>query len=182
MNLLVNSPIISLTPLVNNMYNPVSLLPVATQIMMEPNLIFYDPFRTYDMIMPGSMAYYVSYPDLNTDPKMQSKVLNKIWDKLETKWIYDYVKVFKFIIGTKGDYHLAKNVKEAEENQINSADMENKADWLLSNFYTKSKLASTIEKYRAKSGLDWWDVDKDMDHLKQFIYHQMRRKLFEKIA
>ena len=32
---------------------------------------------------------------------------------------YDYVKVFKFIIGTKGDYHLAKNVKEAEENQIN---------------------------------------------------------------
>lgn len=182
MSLLVNSPIISLTPLVNSLIDPVALLPVATQIMLQPDIIYYDPFRTYDTIIPGSLGYYVQYPDLNTDVKLQTKVLNKIWNKLESKWIFEYVKVFKFIVGSKNNYRLAKSLKEAEDNSVNAAEIEDKADWFLSNFYTKSNLASTIEKYRLKTNLDWWNVDEDIEHLKQFIYHQMRRKLFEKVA
>ena len=181
MSLLIESPIISLNP-VSTIIDPVVMLPVASQILMDPATIYYDPFRTFNMYMPGSLAYYVNYPDLNTDVNMQRKVLNKIWNNLENKWIFDFIKVFKYVTGSVGSYKLVSSFSEAENNKLHSENMEEKAEWILKHFYTKSNLISTIEKFRNKANLDWWSVDNDQDRLKQFIYHQMKRKLLEKLS
>ena len=185
MSIFVKTPTISLTPvpaLMPTVIEPVSMVPVIADILMNPTNIYYDPFRTYGAYFPGSMAYYVSYPDLNSDVDMQRKVLNKIWNKLESKWIFEFTKVFKYITGSNGDYKLVSSLKEVESNPINTAEYEDKAEWYLSNIFKKSHLASVIEKYRKNTGLDWWNVDSDMDHFKAFVYHQMKRRLFEKIA
>ena len=185
MSIVVKTPTISLTPmpsLVTTVIEPVSLVPVVADILINPTKIFYDPFRTFGTYMPGSMAYYVSYPDLNSDVDIQKKVLIKIWNKLESKWIFEFTKVFKYISGTNGDYKLVSSLKEMESNPLNTNEYENKAEWYLSNVFKKAHLASVIEKYRKNTGLDWWNVEEDMDNLKAFIYHQMKRRLFEKIA
>ena len=185
MSIFLNSPTISLTPipsLMTSIIEPVSMIPVIANILLDQSKIFYDPFRTYGTYMPGSMAYYVSYPDLNTDVDMQIKVLNKIWNKLETKWIFEFTKIFKYITGTKDDYKLVSSLKEIESNPLNTSEYENKAEWYLSNVFKKAHLASVIEKFRKNTGLDWWNIDKDKEHLKAFIYHQMKRRLFEKVA
>ena len=67
-------------------------------------------------------------------------------------------------------------------NPINTAEYTDKAEWFLSNIFKKAHLASVIEKYRKHTGLNWWDIDDDMSNLKAFIYHQMKRRLFEKLA
>jgi hypothetical protein len=184
MSLIVNSPLISLTPVppVMTTFDPVAMIPIAASIAMNPNLIHYDPFKTYELFMPGSMAYYVSYPDLNTDVNMQRKVLDKIWNKLESKWMIEYIKVFKYITGKKGDYKLVKSLREYEENPMNATEAEDKAEWFLKNVFKRSHLAGVIEKYRKRTGLDWWNVDQDLSELKAFVYHQMKRRLFEKLA
>jgi hypothetical protein len=185
MSIVVKTPTISLTPvpqLITTVVEPVSMVPVVNNILLDPLNIYYDPFRTFGTYMPGSLAYYVSYPDLNTDVDMQRKMLNKIWNKLESKWIFEFTKVFKYITGSKGDYKLVTSLKDYESNPINTAEYEDKAEWYLSNIFKKAHLAGVIEKYRKNTSLDWWNVDKNMDHLKAFIYHQMKRRLFERLA
>jgi hypothetical protein len=185
MSILFKSPTISLTPmpsLMTSIIEPVSMIPVIADILLDQSKIFYDPFRTYGTYMPGSIAQYVSYPDLNTNPDMQKKVLLKIWDKLESKWIFNFVNVFKYITGSKGDYRIVKSLDEMKTNPINTAEYTDKAVWYLSNIFKKGHLASAIEKYRKHTGLNWWDIEDDMSNLKAFIYHQMKRRLFEKLA
>ena len=181
MSLFVNQPLISLTPVATNLYDPVSLLPVSTQIYLDPTNIYYDPFKTYNALFPSYPGIYVSYPDVNADTKMQKDVIHKIWNKLQ-KWILGYVKIYKFVKGTNGNYEFVTSLTEAENNKINSAELEDKADWILTHFYTKSKLAGTLEKFRTKMNINWWDIEDNLDILKQFIYHQMRRKILEKFA
>ena len=78
MSLFVNQPLISLTPVATNLYDPVSLLPVSTQIYLDPTNIYYDPFKTYNALFPSYPGIYVSYPDVNADTKMQKDVIHKI--------------------------------------------------------------------------------------------------------
>jgi hypothetical protein len=181
MSLFVNSPIVSLSPLYDEVYQPVSLMPLATDILLE-NRIVYDPFRTFSSYFPLSPVFYTNYPDLNTDLKIQKKVYNKLWDKLENKWIFDFTKVFKYINGKKNNYELVSSLTEAENNKYSSEDVEGKAEWFLSNVYKKSDLANTIEKYRKKAGINLWDVEDDKETLKAFIYHQIKRMLFNKLT
>jgi hypothetical protein len=182
MSLLLSSPIISLSPIIDAVYEPVSLLPLPSQILVSDRQILYDPFRTFDLFFPTVPAFYVTTPDLNTDLKLQKKVLNNIWSKLENGWILDYTKIFKYIVGSKGNYKLVSSLSEAENNKFSSENMEDKAKWFLSNIYTRSNLVNTIDKFRKKTGVDLWNVDNDEDMFKAFVYHQIKRFLFEKLA
>ena len=183
MNSLFDTQIISLNPVPTKyVQEQVVLMPLVNQILMNPNNIYFDPFQVYNSIIPGNIGYYISYPDLNTDIDIQKNILNKIWTKLTTKWVFNFVKIFKYISWTNNNYKLISNLDDIEKNKINSEEIENKAEWFFKNFYKRSNLASTIEKYRARTSIDWWDIDKNIDHLKQFIYHQIRRKLLEKIS
>jgi hypothetical protein len=171
MSLLVTSPLVSL-------YDPVSLVSpfVSPRILVNDTDVLINPLR---VVVPTAL---VEYPDLNNDLRLQKKVYNNIWNILKDEWIYDYVKIFNYIVGTKNNYKLVSSLKEAEDNKNITEDMESKALWFLLNFYNKSKLASTIEKYRKKANINLWDIEKDDNTLKAFIYHQMKRMLFEKIA
>ena len=182
MSLIFNSPIFSLSPIYGTIYEPASILPITTQVILNNDKIIYDPFRTFNTLLPYAPSYYLTYPDLNTDIKLQKKVFNSIWNKLEDKWIYEYVKIFKYITGSKGSYKLVSSLTEAENNKFSSSDVEDKAEWFLSNVYKRSNLANTVEKYRKRSNINLWDVEKDEDTLKAFIYHQIKRQLFNDIA
>jgi len=133
----------------------------------------YNPY--YESLFPFG-GYAVNYQDLNTDLKLQKKVLNNLWDKLSEKWIFTYDKVFKFIRSSAGSYKLVSSVDEAENNN-DTKDLKGKAEWILSNLYKKSNLASTIEKFRSKTGLNWWNVEASAEKLCAFVYHQMRRMI-----
>lgn len=175
------NPIISLTPVVTDTNPFVSFIPIQQRILNDPSTILYDPFRTFETYYPN-LAYYVSYPDLNTDVKLQTRVLNKIWNLLADEWIYTYTKVFRYIKGTHGKYSLVDSLSDAEKNSTgNETD---KAEWILSNFYKKSSLAATIEKYRTRANVNWWDLDSDVnqERLKDFIYNQMRRKILVELS
>ena len=175
------NPTISLVP-TTSLLEPVNMLPVVTQIYTDPYNIYYDPFRTYSSFFPNSIGYYVSYPDLNNDENLQKKVLHKLWDKLSSKWIFEFVKVFKYIKGSKDNYELVKSLTEYENNNIDSQHMESKAEWFLKNHYRKSDLLGTIHKYVSKTGKNLWDIDDNLHNFKAFVYHQIKRKLFERIS
>jgi len=181
MSLIINSPIVSLSPLYDSVYEPVSLMPLVSDIILENRIVF-DPYKTVSSLLPFTPLYYMEYPDLNTDMKLQKKVYNKYWEKLESKWIYDYVKIFKYITGSKGNYKLVSSLSEAENNKASTTDMEGKAEWFLSHVYTRSNLANTVEKYRRKAKVDLWEIENDKETFKAFIYHQIKRMLFEKLA
>lgn len=166
-------------------FNPyVSLVPITAKIYNEPNTIFYDPFKTIDIVTPN-YGYYFSYPDLNTDVNVQRKILMNVWDKLESDWIFNYIKVFNYIkkSGSSSSYRLVDSLEEGEI-KASTVDLEAKADWLLSKYYKKSDLASTIEKFRSKANLNWWDVNTNanIDRLKDFIYNQIRRKIMKDLS
>jgi len=182
MSLIFNSPILSLTPIVDSIYDPVSFIPITTQLLIDDTRVLYDPFRTFSLYFPTVPVYYVDQPDLNTDVNVQKKVFNKLWTKLEEKWIFEFVKIFKFISGSKGNYKLVSSLVESENNKIHSEELEEKAEWFLSHIYTRSDLASTVEKYRRKMNIDIWNVEEDREHFKAFIYHQMKRMLLNKIS
>jgi hypothetical protein len=74
MSLLLSSPIISLSPIIDAVYEPVSLLPLPSQILISDRQILYDPFRTFDLFFPTVPAFYVTTPDLNTDLKLQIRM------------------------------------------------------------------------------------------------------------
>ena len=181
------------TPFVNTIMNPytimdpyVSLVPIVTRIYNEPSAVFYDPFRTVDVLIPTNpypYPYSYSYPDLNSDVKIQRKVLMNVWNKLESKWIFSYLKVFNYIKKNGSSYELVDSLKESET-KTSTIDIEDKADWLLSNYYKKSNLAATIEKFRAKTNLNWWDVDTNahIGKLEDFIYNQIRRKIMNELS
>ena len=182
MSLLFDTPIISLSPIVTSIYDPVSLLPLPSQIIFSEDRILYDPFRTFTTFFPRIPAYYVDVPDLNTDLKLQKKILNKIWNKLENEWILNFTKIFKYITGSKGSYKLVSSLNDAENNKVGTENMEDKANWFLTHIYTRSNLVNTIDKFRKKTGINLWEVDNDEDMLKAFIYHQIIRFLFDKLA
>lgn len=183
LTILQNQPIVSLNPVVTSTFttNTVSLVPTIAQIMVNPNTIFYDPTFSYNTVFPNQ-AYYVEYPDLNTDINLQKKVFNELWNKLESKWIYDFTKVFKFVVGTKGNYRLAKSASEAENNTINNEEIYDKIDWILCNFYKKSDLIKTIDKFRNNLKINLWDIKDYHDEFKSFVYHQMKRKFLNSIT
>lgn len=170
------APIISLTPTFLDVNPFVSLIPIADRINMDPNTIFYDPYRTYDIAFPNN-GYYFSYPDMNTDVKVQRKVLDNVWKKLKNSWILNYLKVFAHIKKSGSEYEIVSHDKNITD------DIEGKVDWLLNNFYKKSDLANTIEKFRKRANINWWDVDNDdnIDDLKEYIYNQIRRKIANKL-
>lgn len=176
------NPTISLTPIYSDIVDTVSLVPLQQQILMNPTTIYYDPYRTFDYLLPN-IAYYTSYPDLNTDTNIQARVAKKIWKLLANEWIFEYLKIFRYVKGKKGSYSFVDSVEEANEN-TSTGDEEDKAEWLLLTFYKKSNLMTTVDKYRIRAGINWWDVDNDdnIDRLKDFIYNQIRRKIMEKIA
>jgi len=182
MSLIIDSPFISLSPFINSLYEPVSLFPFPSQIIIDDRPVLYDPFRTFTTFFPTIPAVYVNTPDLNNDLKLQKKIVNKLWNKLETEWILDYTKIFKYIVGSKGSYKLVSSLSESENNKVGSENMEDKARWFLTNVYTKSNLVNTIDKFRKKTGVDLWDVDSDEDMFKAFVYHQIKRFLFDKVA
>jgi hypothetical protein len=154
---------------------PTPFLPPFLPPPLLPNVI------TNTLLLP-TLQQQIKYPDLNSDIMVQKNITNKIWRKLKGTWIYNYTKLFKFIKGSKGNYKLVDSLKEAEHNQYGSQEIENKIDWFLSNIYTKSNLLGTLEKFRANTNLDLWKVDEDEDLLKDFIYHQIKRKLFNKLS
>jgi len=182
MSFLVDTPIISLSPIVSAVYEPVSLIPLSTRILIDDTQILYDPFRTFNILFPRIPAFYVNTPDLNNDLKLQKKVFNNIWEKLENKWILEYLKIYQYITGTKGSFKLVSSLSDAENNKFSSDNMEDKAHWFLSNIFTRNNLVNAIDKFRKKTGLDLWEVDKDEDMLKAFIYHQIKRFLLDKLA
>ncbi len=164
-----------------NIFDPVVLLPVPNQVLLDPYTVHYDPFRTFDAVFPGSLSYYATYPDLNSDENLQKKVLHKMWEKLTSKWIYEFVKIFKYIKGSKGDHELVKSLTEYESNNVDSGDLEGKAEWFFKNFYRKSDLLGTINKYLSKTGTNLWDLDDNLHNFKAFVYHQIKRKLLERV-
>jgi hypothetical protein len=180
----VVDPIVSLTPIVERtVLSPfVDLVPVATRIKLEPGSIFYDPYRTYDLVYPNS-AYYFSYPDLNTDINIQKKILNSVWNKLEDKWVLSYLKIYNYIKKSGSTYKLVDSLEDGA-GKTSTVDIEDKADWLLTNYYKKSDLAATIEKFRSRLNINWWDVNtsKYIYDLKNFIYNQIRRKIMNELA
>lgn len=181
--ILQKSPIISLSPtVIATKDNLVSLIPVSTRIYTEPDVIFYDPFKTFEVVVPN-YAYYFSYPDLNTDVSVQRKVLEDVWYHLENEWIYGYLKVFNYIKKSGSSYKLIDSLREIEK-KVSSGDMEDKAEWLLHSYYRKSDLGGTIEKFRKRSNLNWWEVNNkdNINILKEFIYNQIRRKMINDIS
>ena len=57
MSYIVKSPIISLTQLVDSIYEPVSLLPAFTEVILNNNRMIYDPFRTFSILNPLIPAF-----------------------------------------------------------------------------------------------------------------------------
>ena len=124
-------------------------------------------------------GYYMNYPDVNEDITLHKKVVKQVWSKLSDKWIFNYTKVFKFIKKSNDSFKLVDSMDEAENNSV-SDKLEEKADWFLTNIYKKSNLASTIDKFRKKASMNWWNIPDNMERLNAFIYHQMRRMLLTK--
>lgn len=150
----------------------------------------YDDFSNFASLVPFTnlplnynplnYGYYVNTQDVNQDLNLQKKVIKYIWNKLSSKWILNYIKVFKFIKGSKGSFKFVDSIDEAENNKLNNADLEEKAIWLFDTFYKRSNLASTIEKFRNRMEINWWDIEDYKEELNAFIYHQMRRMILHK--
>jgi len=141
-----------------------------------------QPIIATSTVLPTISTVPINYPDLNNDIVIQKKIINKIWNKLKNEWIYNYTKIFSYIKGSKGNYNFVSSLKEVENNKFSTNDIDEKINWFLSEFYTKSSLFSTIEKFRSNTNLDLWDIEKDETLLKDFIYHQLKRKLLNKYA
>lgn len=165
---------------------PPILSPTATPIM--PSIVYptlqpvLQPVITTSTILPTISTIPINYPDLNSDIVVQKKIIDKIWNKLKNEWMYNYTKIFTYIKGSKGNFNFVSSLKEAENNKFTTSDIDDKINWFLSEFYTKSSLLTTIEKFRSNTNVDLWDVDKDESLLKDFIYHQLKRKLLNKYA
>ena len=177
-------PIISLTPLPKSNYT--LTLPLAEQILMNPNEIYYDPYRRFTLYYPNVDVIYVNEPDMNDELDVKRQVYKEAWLKFRTAWIYDYTVILKYVRPGGG---LVKTLKEGEKAKLNKKDNNEKIGWLLLNFYTLSDVADAVEKYRRLSAeYDGYrmrivDVlsDAHVDRFRDFLLHQMKRKLLREI-
>ena len=138
--------------------------------MQQPQII--------SMIQFNQPLYSPRYPDLNTDINLQKKITNSVWTNLSNEWILSYKKLLKYVLGSPGSYRIATNPRDVVINDIDNENLKSRADWLLKNYYKKSDLINTIEKFRSKLEINLWDVDTDSKLLKKFINHQIMRKIF----
>lgn len=185
-------PVLSLTPL-NKLFdlNYVNLLDnlylnqnLIDRIIANPNVIFYDPNKEFAKAYPLIPAYYVSSPDLNSDAQTKRTIYEKVWKKYK-EWIYGYYKIFKYIkrIDSTNNFTLVSSLSEGENAKHNVDDTEAKILWVFTNLCDESDIASIVEKYREKKNINLWDVinKKYIDELRDFIYHQIKRKLAKRI-
>ena len=178
----INTPVLSLTPLNTEIADPAVYLPVINKILTNPDKIYYDPYKTFALNYPTVPVYYVEYPDLNTDASVKRKIYDSAWSKFSSDWIYGYSKIFKYFKKSGSNYKLVRSLREGEKN--NAGNIDEKAAWIITNFYTKSNLATTLEKFRNRTGIDIWDVlDKEyIDNFRSFIYHQIKRKIATEVS
>ena len=154
--------------------NIVSLVPNISNLISNNESIFLNN-RLFNPII-GISPMTVSYPDLNKDVNIQHKVLNNLWLKLLRIWSYDFIKIFSYVIGSKGSYKLVDDIKDADEaNQ--QIELNHKIKWFFNTIYTKKDFLNTIFKYKKYTNLDLWNIDNDTYYLKKFIYHQIRRRI-----
>lgn len=177
-------PIISLTPV--KKANFTLTLPLAQQILMNPNEIYYDPYRTFTLYYPNADVIYVNNPDPSDGLDVKREVYKDAWLKFRTLWIYEYPVILKYVRPGGG---LVKTLKEGERAKPNKKDDNEKIAWLLLNFYTLSDVADAVEKYRRlsveydgyKMGIHEVLGDAHVDRFREFLLHQMKRKLLREI-
>lgn len=104
-------------------------------------------------INPVYTPYPYSYPDLNSDNQVQKRFTLYFWYKLKRHWIKKYMKKLS-------RYVNADNYK-----------------YVLNGIYTKQSLADSLDKFRIRMGIDWWDLKMYKHTLKKFIYYQIKKKV-----
>jgi hypothetical protein len=169
---MTNLDIISITPL-NYITNiPQIIYKDSTPILRQ---LYLDSIYLSNPIYP--IKTYIKYPDLNSDPDIQIKIIKNIWKKLKYKWIYEFIKIFRFIKRYDDTYTLVDSIYESKNNKDISSNIEKKASWFLKNIFTISDLAKVLTKYKHHINVDYWNIDKDKERLKRYIYHNIKHKI-----
>ena len=109
-------------------------------------------------INPIYTPFPYSYPDLNNDNQVQKKFTLYFWYKLKRHWIKKYMK------------KLSKYVNSDNYNYV------------LNGIYTKQSLAESLDKFRIRMNIDWWDLKLYKHTLKKFIYYQIKKKVKRALA
>ena len=149
--------------------NIVDLVPRIGNIILPYDYKMYHPY-TY------KSPAVISYPDLNEDEEILSKIMYNLWNKLIKLWIYDYLKIINYVTGSKGNYRLVDNIQDANsENQ--NIELENKIRWFFNNIYTKRSFFKSIIKYKKYMNIDIWDIDKEPKYLKKFLIYEMKKRI-----
>ena len=122
--------------------------------------------------------YISTLPDLNRDNELQKKFTIYFWKKLRDEWMHDYIKLFKYIVGKKGNYRVVSNETEFRKNKsFDSLNKEDIINYILSEIYTKSMLATSLDKFRTKMNINWWDLRYFKKTLKNFLYYQIKKQI-----
>lgn len=104
-------------------------------------------------VNPIYTPYPYSYPDLNNDNDVQRRFTLYFWYKLKRHWIIKFMK------------KLSKYIDPSNYSDI------------LDSIYTKRSLAESLEKFRIRMNIDWWDLKMYKHTIKKFIYYQIKKKL-----
>lgn len=104
-------------------------------------------------INPIYTPFPYSYPDLNSDNDVQKRFTLYFWYKLKRHWIKKYMKKLSKYIDSKN------------------------YNFILNGLYTKQSLAESLDKFRIRMNLNWWDLKLYKHTIKKFIYYQIKKKI-----
>ena len=158
-------------------YNPLSALSalhVGPLINQQSDLVAYVP--RYPNIL--------AYQDVNQDRNLIDRTIVHFYDKTVDNWLkYFYLDLYKLINVSGGKASLIKSINEYENNtKGDNHDNAVKYEFLLKTYFNKKDIGDLMNKYRKVNNLNWWDLKKHSDELRDYMYRKIKQYIRKEIV
>jgi hypothetical protein len=120
----------------------------------------------------SSHIYYAPYQDINSDSELRKKMISFFYKKIIKKIEY-YTDLYKYIIQTKDNIRLIKNINEYENNDRTFSNA--KMNFLINNFITYDNIKKIIKKFITKNNINWYDLKKYKSSVYDYIHTNIRK-------
>jgi hypothetical protein len=171
-------------------YSPVSTMVSGTAL---PSLLNPYAYPLNQITVPGNsdlIAYVPRYPnvvayqDINNDKVLVNRMCDYFHDKVLNNWLkFHYVELYKLLIVSGGKASLIKSINDMENNNKND-NHENaiKYEFLVANYFNRKDLMALLNKFRKMNGVNWWDLKKYTDEIRNYIHSKVKQYMRREIV
>lgn len=174
-----------------------SLITPTSQIISASAL---SPINTYQTTIPvvntvssisglGTYGTYVplypsvvSYPNVNSNNNLQSKVTEYFFDKILKNWLrFHYLELYQLI---KISNNKAELISKLSDLNVTKSESENglKYEFIVDNYLTMNDVRDLLTKFVKLNNINWWDLKKHSEKIRKFIQHKVTKYIKRQIS